>query len=149
MPSSQQSNVVNHLETKITSASNSIPYSQYVIESQQAIVQKSNSFAQQDDLILSVIEQLKTQVANYTKTNLENKSVNDTLTVKLEKYKELVKVLKEGQNVDLRSKDNVSDTCAQCVVPTGKDNFIVSTGRPNMVPAGRIIVSPGSIIFGP
>ncbi|GJR94843.1 hypothetical protein Tco_0267017 [Tanacetum coccineum] len=35
------------------------------------------------------------------------------------------------------------------VVPTGKDNFIVSAGRPNMVPAGRTIVSPGSIIFGP
>ncbi|GKD58107.1 hypothetical protein Tco_1295616, partial [Tanacetum coccineum] len=35
------------------------------------------------------------------------------------------------------------------VVPTGKDNFIVSAGRPNMVPAGRIIVSPGSIILGP
>ncbi|GKC48710.1 hypothetical protein Tco_1071455 [Tanacetum coccineum] len=34
-------------------------------------------------------------------------------------------------------------------IPTGKDNFIVSTGRPNMVPAGRTIVSPGSIIFGP
>ncbi|GJZ18058.1 hypothetical protein Tco_0554181 [Tanacetum coccineum] len=33
-------------------------------------------------------------------------------------------------------------------VPTGKDNFIVSTGRPNMVPAGRTIVSPGSIIVG-
>ncbi|GJV38201.1 integrase, catalytic region, zinc finger, CCHC-type containing protein [Tanacetum coccineum] len=47
--------------------------------------------------------------------NLENKSVNDTLTAKLERYKEQVKVLKEGQNVDLRSKDNVSDTCAQSV----------------------------------
>ncbi|GJS22203.1 putative reverse transcriptase domain-containing protein [Tanacetum coccineum] len=35
------------------------------------------------------------------------------------------------------------------VVPTGKDNFIVSAGRPNMVPASRTIVSPGSIIFGP
>ncbi|GJW85888.1 hypothetical protein Tco_0159033 [Tanacetum coccineum] len=35
------------------------------------------------------------------------------------------------------------------VVPTGKDNFIVSTDRPNMVPAGRTIVSPGSIIAGP
>ncbi|GJX46984.1 hypothetical protein Tco_0272174 [Tanacetum coccineum] len=35
------------------------------------------------------------------------------------------------------------------VVPTGKDNFIVSAGRPNMVPAGRTIVSPGSIIVGP
>ncbi|GJX58004.1 putative ribonuclease H-like domain-containing protein [Tanacetum coccineum] len=27
------------------------------------------------------------------------------------------------------------------VVPTGKDNFIVSAGRPNMVPAGRTIMS--------
>ncbi|GJV51675.1 retrovirus-related pol polyprotein from transposon TNT 1-94 [Tanacetum coccineum] len=78
-------------------------------------VHNSNSSAQQDDLILSVIEQLKTQVANCTKTNLENKSVNDTLTAELERYKEQVKVLKEGQNVDLRSKDNVSDTCAQSV----------------------------------
>ncbi|GJU71617.1 hypothetical protein Tco_1263022 [Tanacetum coccineum] len=88
---------------------------QYVIESQQVTVQNSNSSAQQDDLILSVIEQLKTQVANCTKTNLENKSVNDTLTAELERYKEQVKVLKEGQNVDLRSKDNISDTCAQSV----------------------------------
>ncbi|GKA59653.1 retrovirus-related pol polyprotein from transposon TNT 1-94 [Tanacetum coccineum] len=89
----------------------------YVIESQQVTVQNSNSSAQQDDLILSVIEQLKIQVANCTKTNIfifmENKSVNDTLTAELERYKEQVKVLKEGQNVDLRSKDNVSDTCAQ------------------------------------
>ncbi|GJZ86821.1 hypothetical protein Tco_0658431 [Tanacetum coccineum] len=116
MPSSQQSNVVNHSETEITSDSNIIPYSQYVIESQKATVQKSNSSAQQeDDLILSVIEQLKTQVANCTKTNLENKSVNDTLTAELKRYKEQVKVLKEGQNGDLRSKDNISDTCAQSV----------------------------------
>ncbi|GJW34152.1 integrase, catalytic region, zinc finger, CCHC-type containing protein [Tanacetum coccineum] len=115
MSSSQQSNVVNHSETEITSDSNIIPYSQYVIESQQATVQNSNSSAQQDDLILSVIEQLKTQVANCTKINLENKSVNDTLTAELERYKEQVKVLKEGQDVDLRSKDNVSYTCAQSV----------------------------------
>ncbi|GJW57326.1 hypothetical protein Tco_0104057 [Tanacetum coccineum] len=41
--------------------------------------------------------------------------VNDTLTAELERYKEQVKVLKEGQNVDLRSNDNVSDLCAQSV----------------------------------
>ncbi|GJW24054.1 hypothetical protein Tco_0037865, partial [Tanacetum coccineum] len=69
MPSSEQSNVVNHSETKITSDSNIIPYSY----------------------------------------------VNDTLTVELERYKEQVKVLKEGQNVDLKSKDNVSDSCEQSV----------------------------------
>ncbi|GKB05444.1 hypothetical protein Tco_0833639 [Tanacetum coccineum] len=115
MPSFEQSNVVNHSETEITSDSNIIPYSQYVIESQQAAVQNSNSSAQQDALILSVIEQLKTQVVNCTKINLENKSVNDTLTAELERYKEQVKVLKEGQNVDLKSKDNISDSCAQSV----------------------------------
>ncbi|GJR77931.1 integrase, catalytic region, zinc finger, CCHC-type containing protein [Tanacetum coccineum] len=47
--------------------------------------------------------------------NQDNKSVNDTLTAELERYKEQVKVLKEGQNVDLKSKDNVSDSCEQSV----------------------------------
>ncbi|GJZ98639.1 hypothetical protein Tco_0671092 [Tanacetum coccineum] len=60
MPSSEQSNVVNHSETKITSDSNIIPYSQYVIESQQAAVQNPNSFATSRlHLIFSLIEQLK------------------------------------------------------------------------------------------
>nr|GEV93166.1 putative ribonuclease H-like domain-containing protein [Tanacetum cinerariifolium] len=85
----------------------------YVIESQQEAVQNSNSLAQQDALILSVIEQSKTQVVNCIKINLANKSVIDTLTAELERYKEQVKVLKDCQNVDLKSKDNVSDSCAQ------------------------------------
>ncbi|GJU61090.1 hypothetical protein Tco_1238856 [Tanacetum coccineum] len=113
MPSSKQSNVLNHLETEITSDSNIIPYYQYVIESQQAAIQNSNSFALQDALILFVIEQLKTQVTNCTKINLDNKNINDTLTAELKRYKEQVNILKEGQNVDLKSKDNVSDSCEQ------------------------------------
>nr|GEV71283.1 retrovirus-related Pol polyprotein from transposon TNT 1-94 [Tanacetum cinerariifolium] len=56
---------------------------EYVIESQQAAVHNSNSSAQQDALILSVIKQLKTQVVNCTKINLDNKSVNDTLIIEL------------------------------------------------------------------
>nr|GEW09054.1 hypothetical protein [Tanacetum cinerariifolium] len=62
MSSSEQSSVVSHSETKITSDRNIIPYSQYVDETQQAAVTNSNASAQQDALILSVIEQLKTQV---------------------------------------------------------------------------------------
>ncbi|GJW06684.1 hypothetical protein Tco_1569107 [Tanacetum coccineum] len=46
---------------------------------------------------------------------MNNKSVNDTLTAELERYKEQVKVLKKGQNVELKSKDNVSDSCEQSV----------------------------------
>ncbi|GJU52026.1 retrovirus-related pol polyprotein from transposon TNT 1-94 [Tanacetum coccineum] len=92
--------------------------SEYLIESQQPAVQNSNSSAQQDALILSVIEQLKTQVANCTKINLENKNVNDTLTAELERYKEQVKVLNEGQNVDLRKKESLMQ-----IVSFPKDDF--------------------------
>ncbi|GJS10139.1 retrovirus-related pol polyprotein from transposon TNT 1-94 [Tanacetum coccineum] len=113
--SSRCSNVVNHSETEITSDSNIIPYSQYLIESQQVAVQNSNSFAQQDDLILSVIEQLKTQVVHCTKTNLENKSVNDTLTAELERYKEQVKVLKERQKRCLRVNEKRLDSGAALI----------------------------------
>ncbi|GJX25337.1 hypothetical protein Tco_0231633 [Tanacetum coccineum] len=79
---------------------------QYVTESQQTAVQNSNSYTQQDALILSMIKQLQTQVTNCTKINLGNKSVNDSLTAELERYKEQVKVLKEGKNVDLKSFQN-------------------------------------------
>nr|GEY45206.1 hypothetical protein [Tanacetum cinerariifolium] len=61
MPLSEQSNIVNQSKTEITSDSNIISYSQYVNESQQTAIQNSNSLTQQDALILSVIEQLKTQ----------------------------------------------------------------------------------------
>ncbi|GJW02946.1 putative ribonuclease H-like domain-containing protein, partial [Tanacetum coccineum] len=113
--SSEQSSVVNHSETEITSDSYIIPYSQYVKETQQAALENFNSSTQQDALILSVIEQLKTQVINCTKINLDNKSVNETLAAELERYKEQVKVLKEGQNVDLKCRDNVSDSCEQSI----------------------------------
>nr|GEW02219.1 hypothetical protein [Tanacetum cinerariifolium] len=79
----------------------------------EAAVRNSNSAAQQDALILSMIEQLKTQVVNFTKINMDNKSVNDTLNTELKIYKEHVRILTEGQNVDLKSKDNVLDLCAQ------------------------------------
>nr|GEU82106.1 retrovirus-related Pol polyprotein from transposon TNT 1-94 [Tanacetum cinerariifolium] len=83
-----ESNIMNQSETEITSDSNIIPYSQYVSESQQAAVQNLNFPTQQDALILSVIKQLKTQVVKYTKINLDNKSVNETLTAELERYKD-------------------------------------------------------------
>nr|GEY01223.1 hypothetical protein [Tanacetum cinerariifolium] len=105
---SKQSNIMTQSKTEITSDSNIIPYSQYVSESQYASVHNSHFPAQQDALILSVIEQLKTQVVNCTKINQDNKSVNETLTAELERYRDQVRILKEGNNVD-----KVSDSCAQ------------------------------------
>nr|GEU89356.1 zf-CCHC domain-containing protein/UBN2 domain-containing protein [Tanacetum cinerariifolium] len=106
---------------------------EYVIESQQTAVQNSNSSVQQDTLILSVIEQLITQVINCTKINLDNKNVNDTLTTELERYKEQVKLLKEGQNVEkaqqleLRLYDGnvIKNTCA-IVIPNSKETLMLA-----------------------
>nr|GEZ13850.1 copia protein [Tanacetum cinerariifolium] len=47
---------------------------------------------------------------NCTKINLDNKNINETLTAKLERYKDQVRILKEGNNVD-----KVLDSCAQSV----------------------------------
>nr|GEW51021.1 zinc finger, CCHC-type [Tanacetum cinerariifolium] len=67
------------------------------------LAENLSSHTQQDDLILSVIEQLKTQVVSCTKINQDNKNVNEFLTAELERYKDQVKILKEQNNVDKAS----------------------------------------------
>ncbi|GJS24614.1 hypothetical protein Tco_0453246 [Tanacetum coccineum] len=61
----------------------------------------TNSFAQQDAMILSVFKQLSNQVTNYNKVNKDNLMANESLSTELERYKERVKLLEERQNVDL------------------------------------------------
>nr|GEU37718.1 hypothetical protein [Tanacetum cinerariifolium] len=80
---------------KVTLMANLSQYGSDVLA--EAAVQNSNLSAQQDALILSLIEQLETQVINCTKINLDNKSVNDTLTAELERYKKQVKGLKKDK----------------------------------------------------
>ncbi|GJR27073.1 mitogen-activated protein kinase 15-like protein isoform X2 [Tanacetum coccineum] len=54
----EQSPVMDFTDNEISSDSNIIPYSQYLQETQQATVQDTNLQAQQDSMILSVIEQI-------------------------------------------------------------------------------------------
>ncbi|GJW15918.1 hypothetical protein Tco_0020051 [Tanacetum coccineum] len=62
-------------------------------QSNDETVQNFNSSAQQDVMILSMFEQLNTQVTHCT-------NVNKALTTELDRYKEEVKDLKEMQNVE-------------------------------------------------
>nr|GEZ47624.1 MAK10-like protein [Tanacetum cinerariifolium] len=91
---SEQSTILTQSNTEIASDSNIISYSQYMNESQSNTVQNSTIPALQDDLILYVIEQLKTQVVTCTKINQDNKHVNDLLTAELERELALEKQLK-------------------------------------------------------
>ncbi|GKF46444.1 hypothetical protein Tco_0136246 [Tanacetum coccineum] len=89
MPSSEQSNVMNHSNTEITSDSNIIPYSQYLIESQQAVVQISNFSAQQDSV---EIDHLKQTLFEHLK---EKESLMQTIILLKNNFK------KEGsRNID-------------------------------------------------
>ncbi|GJR92840.1 hypothetical protein Tco_0265014 [Tanacetum coccineum] len=88
-----QMHSLSQSETDIISDSNIIPYSQYLSETQQETVQNSNSSAQQDVLILSMFDQITTQVTHCN-------TVNKALTTELDRYKEEVKDLKEKQNVE-------------------------------------------------
>ncbi|GKA92108.1 retrovirus-related pol polyprotein from transposon TNT 1-94 [Tanacetum coccineum] len=89
MPSSEQSNIVNHSETKITSDSNIIPYYQYVIESQQLepklyvgnVIEKTNAIVIPDSketLILAEKSRLQMLLKQKDPIIVEKK-VNTTL----------------------------------------------------------------------
>ncbi|GKE53336.1 hypothetical protein Tco_1488492 [Tanacetum coccineum] len=107
MPYSEQTHLVNYSENEITSDSNIIPYSQYLLETKNAAVQDTNSSAQQDTMILDVFEQLSNQVTNCNKVNKDNLMANESLSAELERYKEHVKLLEERQNVDLSTKEKL------------------------------------------
>nr|GEV31739.1 hypothetical protein [Tanacetum cinerariifolium] len=64
---------------------------------------------------VALMANLSHYVVNCTEINLDNESVNDTLTAELDRYKEHVRILTERKSVDLKSKDNISDSCAQSV----------------------------------
>nr|GEW83822.1 hypothetical protein [Tanacetum cinerariifolium] len=67
------------------------------------LAENSTIPALQDDLILSVTEQLKTQVVNCTKINQDNKQINELLTAELQRYRNQERVLKELKNNDKAS----------------------------------------------
>ncbi|GJW48128.1 hypothetical protein Tco_0079774, partial [Tanacetum coccineum] len=116
MPYSEPSHFVEHSENEIHSDSNIIPYSQYLIESQNAAVQDINSSAQQDALILSVFEQL---------SNQEKEAKNIDTEIALEKkVKELNNIL-----------NRLSKDFGKCFVPqqelSEEQAFWIQTSHPN------------------
>ncbi|GJU72932.1 retrovirus-related pol polyprotein from transposon TNT 1-94 [Tanacetum coccineum] len=78
----------------------------------EATIQDTNLQAQQDSMILSVIEQMSKQminhVNNWEKANKEQN--NESITAKLERYKERVKTFEQRLNIDLSSHEKMIDS---------------------------------------
>ncbi|GJS41128.1 hypothetical protein Tco_0566171 [Tanacetum coccineum] len=69
MTYSKQTHLDNFLDNEINSDSNTIPYSQYLQETQDAGIQDTNSSTPNDLLVLSLVEQMTDHVANLDKEN--------------------------------------------------------------------------------
>ncbi|GJV38308.1 hypothetical protein Tco_1410785 [Tanacetum coccineum] len=99
----EQTLVVDFSDNEIHRDSNIILYSQYLQETQLINVQDTNLQAQQDSMILSVIEQMSEQminhVNNWEKANKEQNS--ESVTAELERYKERVKTFEQRQSAQI------------------------------------------------
>ncbi|GJY32385.1 hypothetical protein Tco_0415880 [Tanacetum coccineum] len=64
------------------------------------VVQGTTSPEKQDAMIISVIEEMSNQVAKCNAVNKKNKTVNESLTAELERYKEHGKIFEERPKFD-------------------------------------------------
>ncbi|GKA44513.1 hypothetical protein Tco_0737237 [Tanacetum coccineum] len=118
----EQSPIMDFTDNEISSDNNIIPYSQYLQETQQATVQDTNLQAQQDSMILFIIKQMFEQminhVNNWEKANKEQN--NESITTKLERYKERVKTFEQRYQNPFYLKK------AQRIKPTLYDGDVIS-----------------------
>ncbi|GJY43809.1 retrovirus-related pol polyprotein from transposon TNT 1-94, partial [Tanacetum coccineum] len=106
----EQTHIDDFQDNEIHSDSNIIPYSQYLQESQDAVIQDTNSSTPNDLLVLSLVEQMTDHVAHLDKENQTNKMVNESLTAELERYKERVTIFEQRHNVDLNKCEKLIDS---------------------------------------
>nr|GEU74693.1 hypothetical protein [Tanacetum cinerariifolium] len=86
----KQSPVMDFIDNEISSDKNIIPYSQYLQETQQATVQDTDLQAQQDSMILSVIEHIVEVLSELPKVSLVNESLKK-LKFQLAQFDSVVK----------------------------------------------------------
>ncbi|GKC24102.1 hypothetical protein Tco_1026252, partial [Tanacetum coccineum] len=106
----QQPPFINDSNIESRSDSNVISYEQYLKEYENAANQSTTYLAQQDALIMYVIEKMSNQVAQCNAINQENKTVNESLTAELERYKEQVNNFEERQKFNLNDLEKYIDS---------------------------------------
>ncbi|GKE65419.1 hypothetical protein Tco_1519580 [Tanacetum coccineum] len=108
----EQTPVGDFSNNEIHSDSNIILYSQYLQETQHVDVQDTNLYAQQDSMILSVIEEMSKQMINHVNTweKVNKEKNNESVTAELERYKERVKTFEQRLNIDLSSREKMIDS---------------------------------------
>ncbi|GKC44083.1 retrovirus-related pol polyprotein from transposon TNT 1-94 [Tanacetum coccineum] len=104
MQYSEQTHVDDFEDNEIYSGSNIILYTQYLQESQDAVIQDTNPSAPNDLLVLSLVEQMTDHVAHLDKENQTNKMSQEKHRI-IRKLKERIKSLSGNDSVENVKKD--------------------------------------------
>ncbi|GJT00138.1 hypothetical protein Tco_0821307 [Tanacetum coccineum] len=107
MQDCKQQAFVDDSNDEFTSESNMISYEQYLKENKSQVVHNTLSPANQDSMIMFVIEQMSNQVAKCNAEYKENQVINESLTAELERYKERIKTFEQRLNIDLNSHEKL------------------------------------------
>ncbi|GJY87746.1 retrovirus-related pol polyprotein from transposon TNT 1-94 [Tanacetum coccineum] len=97
-------------DIEITSDINIISYDQYLKETKGVVVHNTTSIEQQNAMLMFVIDDITNQLALVKAMNLEHKTVNETLSAELERYKEWIKQFEDRQNIDLNDHKKYIDS---------------------------------------
>ncbi|GKE04325.1 hypothetical protein Tco_1396343, partial [Tanacetum coccineum] len=141
---SEQPVLVNDSNIEITSNNNVISYKQYLKENKNEVVQGTTCPEQQEVMIMSVIDEMSDLVSKCNAVNKENKIMNESLTVELERYKgmdhadtlreivEQARALKPLDNaLDYALKGSINASKAQLRINT-RNNRISQPSSSNM-----------------
>ncbi|GJR64231.1 integrase, catalytic region, zinc finger, CCHC-type containing protein [Tanacetum coccineum] len=79
------------------------------ISSAKAVLM-ANLLSYGSDVLSEMSEQMSNHVTNWDKVNQETKTVNESLTAELERYKEQVKTFEQRLNIDLSSHEKLIDS---------------------------------------
>ncbi|GJZ86721.1 integrase, catalytic region, zinc finger, CCHC-type containing protein [Tanacetum coccineum] len=105
-----QPNCVVDSYANYTSDSNMIPYDQYVKENVESVVQNNVSFVP-NDAYMMIINEMHEQTAQCVSVNNQNKVGNASLTAKLERYREQVKLYERQAKFELNKENKYLKEC--------------------------------------
>nr|GEZ43467.1 hypothetical protein [Tanacetum cinerariifolium] len=115
MQNNVQQDYVADFDDDYMSDSNIIPYDQYVEDNAEQVVQRNVSSVQNDTLKM-IIDDMHEQGVQSISANKQNKVVNDPLTSKLVRYKELVGVYETREKFELTEREQKIDQKIRIII---------------------------------
>ncbi|GJY59899.1 retrovirus-related pol polyprotein from transposon TNT 1-94 [Tanacetum coccineum] len=115
MQNNVQPNYIVDSDAEYISDSNIIPYEQYVKDNEVQAIQ-SNVSSVPNDALMMIINDMHEQSAQCVSANEQNKVVNESLTTKLARYKEQVKLYENRERFELTKREQMIDEQMRIII---------------------------------